>query len=440
MKIFQWTWVGILICACMGGLQGQSVSIEDLAPLPEPTTNNAVAGVEIDGNQFVYSFAGMDSTKECGNAHLKCYKFDVDNDTWSTVSDLPQSISGVVATGASTVKGRIYVFGGYHIRQDCSEVTSGRTNIFDPTIDDFIAPGMSMPKPVDDHIQGVWNDSLIYIISGWSNTTNVVDVQIYNPTLDEWQVGTPVPNTVNWKVFGASGVIIQDTIYFIGGAKPTCSSPSNCFKPTQRFRKGIINPNDPTDIEWVEETNEDALGYRMAASSFNGNPIWIGGSDNTYNFDGIAYDESGNVPPNRSIKQFDIGSQKLINYSDAFTDLMDFRGVAKLSEGNYILVGGLDTGLNVSRRTIKVVIDQLSDDEDIAIVDQVTLSPNPALNTINITGLHRGNYLIYNMNGQAVLEGKLTQEKVDISSLCRGTYCIKLSSDKIQIVKKLIKM
>ena len=69
----------------------------------------------------------------------------------------------------------------------------------------------------------VYKDSLIYVVTGWSGSgfsgTNVANVQIYNPANDTWSVGTPVPNTNQYKAFGASGIIVEDTIYYFGGAK-----------------------------------------------------------------------------------------------------------------------------------------------------------------------------------------------------------------------------
>jgi|GEM_PF-5619179 len=37
-------------------------------------------------------------------------------------------------------------------------------------------------------------------------------------------------------------------------------------------------------------------GYRMAATSVENEAYWLGGSNNTYNYNGIAYDGSGGVP------------------------------------------------------------------------------------------------------------------------------------------------
>jgi len=59
----------------------------------------------------------------------------------------------------------------------------------------------------------------------------VVDVQIYNPRTDVWMEGTPASNDSEWFVFGASGTIVGDRIYYLGGAKYTCVT-NTCFEPS----------------------------------------------------------------------------------------------------------------------------------------------------------------------------------------------------------------
>ena len=69
------------------------------------------------------------------------------------------------------------------------------------------------------------------------------DVQIYDPTQDNWQNGTSVPNTNDYRVFGSQAVIVEDVIYYYGGA----SMGSN-FPALSILRIGLIDPNNPTDI------------------------------------------------------------------------------------------------------------------------------------------------------------------------------------------------
>ena len=159
---------------------------------------------------------------------------------------------------------------------------------------------LPIPTPIDDQVQATWRDSLIYVVTGWSNNGNVGKVQIYNPNTNTWEEGTPVPTSPNYEtdyyVFGGSGTIIGDTLYYIGGASGYFLGP--VFPATTHLRKGYINPEDPTEITWSGEETNIARGYRMAAGHWNDQQaVWIGGSQITYNYNGIDYNGSGGVPP-----------------------------------------------------------------------------------------------------------------------------------------------
>ena len=102
----------------------------------------------------------------------------------------------------------------------------------------FLADGAPIPVPIDDHVQAVWRDSLIYVVTGWSDTRNVPNVQIYNPTEDKWIEGTSVPTGVQFESFGTSGTILGDTIFYYGGA-----SFGFRFPVQNTLRKGVIDPS-----------------------------------------------------------------------------------------------------------------------------------------------------------------------------------------------------
>ena len=57
-------------------LTAQNISYVDLAPMPEKVTNNAVTAATVNGISYVYSFSGIDSTKACGNNHLKSFRYN----------------------------------------------------------------------------------------------------------------------------------------------------------------------------------------------------------------------------------------------------------------------------------------------------------------------------------------------------------------------------
>ena len=190
----------------------------EINSMPERISNNAVTqGVDGSGNINVYSFSGIDSTKLYSGINLKSYRYNVTTALWETIASLPDG-QGKIAAGASTIKNKIYIIGGYHVNANGSEVSSAKVHVYDPTTNTYLLDGAEIPVPIDDHVQAVWRDSLIYVVTGWSNNNNVPDVQIYDPAHDNWLIGTATPNITQYKMFGASGVIIGDTIYYNGGS------------------------------------------------------------------------------------------------------------------------------------------------------------------------------------------------------------------------------
>lgn len=70
----------------------------------------------------------------------------------------------------------------------------------------------------------------------------------------------------------------------------------------------------------------------------------------------------------------------------------------------------------------------------------VSLFPNPATNSISIKGLNdKGNIKIYSILGKQLANQKLIQNQVNITHLPTGIYFIKISTDKGNTTKRLIK-
>ena len=331
----------------------------ELDTMPFRTANNAVCEAIVGGNEYVYSFGGIDTSKIYSGIHQKSFKYTVATDTWVEIDSLPDA-SAKIAAGASFVKDKIYVIGGYHVLANSNEISSNKVHVYNPATDQFEADGATIPLAIDDHVQCVYKDSLIFVVTGWSNTENKPNVQIYDPSLDSWQTGTFTPNSAYFKAFGASGYIVGDTIYYYGGAAGS-SFAARSFK-----RKGFINPSDPSDITWTQMA--DAPGspsYRAACSGTDNSVFWIGGSSISYNFNGIAYNGTGGVNPSARVLHFNVESY---SYFDDFPQpygVMDLRGIAKLSNDRWIICGGMDTNQVVSNRTF------LLENQDLGILESV---------------------------------------------------------------------
>jgi len=348
MKNFHF--IFLLIISFQGCIQKQKPlkewKISNVENLPIKTTNQAVSEGYINNKTYLFSFGGLDSTKLFSGIHQRSFCFDIEKKFWKEIAPLPDTL-GKIANAASRINDTIYIIGGYHVFANGSEKSSNKVHRFDIINNVFLEDGASIPIPIDDHVQVVWKNKLIFIITGWSDKENVPNVQIYNPLKNSWSEGTPVPNNPIYKSFGASGTIIGDTIYYFGGAAMGKNFPIQNY-----MRKGVINPNNPTEIEWSYQVMDSlTTGYRMAATKFNNTPYWFGGSSNTYNYNGIAYDKSGGVNPNQRIL-----SVNNDNFNILFNKNipMDLRGIADINDSIKYIIGGMEKNQKVSHMVYKL--------------------------------------------------------------------------------------
>lgn len=404
-----------------------------LADMPEEVANNAVAEGTVLGVPHVYSFAGIDTSKSNNGIHLKAFRYNTQTDNWDTIASLPDTL-GKIAAAASTVKNKIYIIGGYHVLPDHSELSSTKVHVFDPETNTFLSDGADLLKPIDDQVQCVWRDSLIFVVSGWSNTGNARDVQIYDPGLDTWQNGTSVPSSQsNYAAFGASGTIVGDTIFFYGGAKSTFNFPGTAI-----LRKGVINPNDPTDITWSLVTLGPRVAYRSASFTYGERAFWLGGSEFTYNYDGIAYSNGAAIEPSYSIFSYRADNGNFSDWMEPY-GVMDLRGIAQIAPDKWIVAGGMEDGQQVSKRTFLIDYDETFVGIDEHDVQEMKVYPNPTNRNIQLPDLDWSQGIIYSVDGQTVVSFDNSSITQDVRHLPAGTYFLKLDGDTGYRVSKFVK-
>jgi hypothetical protein len=352
---------------------------EELASMPFRTSNNAVSSALSNGEECIYSFMGIDSTKLSSGIHLRSFKYSPSEDMWEELASVPDTL-GKIASAASTVDGIIYIMGGYHVFEGPPfELSSDKVHRFDPELDSFLDDGASIPVPIDDHVQCVWRDSLIFLVSGWSDVDFVPDVQIYNPFLDDWMEGTDVPSGIQYEHFGASGVIIGDTIYYHGGAV------GGSFSASGRLRKGVIDPMDPTQISWTVIGNfTDMKSYRSGAVAVDQYAMWLAGSQVTYNYNGISY--GGNpVAPLDRVLVHDTEGESLVEVNGLVPAVMDIRGLAQVEDGSFYLCGGMEQGQVVSDNLYHISFEGVTSIPESDEIMVRTIWPNPVRLDGNIT-------------------------------------------------------
>ena len=401
-------------------------SMDLLSPMPEPVTNNAVcAGYSLD-KPYVYSFGGIDTNKSHSGIHLKSWRYSIEEGVWESLPDLPDTL-GKIASGASYLDGVIYIVGGYHVLANSSEISSRLVHRFDCETSQFLSDATDSPVAIEDHVQAMWRDSLLVVLTGWSNNKNVAWLQAYNPETDTWTSNLQLWDFPKYNSFGASGAIVGDTLYYFGGAASTAGFPIQPY-----LRKGVINPTDVSDISWnLESFDRQYAVYRSTAINIDGIPTWIGGSANTYNYDGIAYDGSGGVDPSARLIQWQGNSLALNSCIGA---PMDLRGSAWFPErGELYLAGGMEASQTVSAALIRYNISTLSVFEP--DVTDLLIYPNPAQDRVWIETSSPGRIEIYGIDG-SLFRSVVVQSKQSVE-IRSGFNLVQFHGDS-EIIQQII--
>jgi len=303
--------------------EAQEAEAEAWAHLPEPVTNNAVAGARVDGRMMAYSFAGLHEGKTWRDVTSDAYACDLEARECREMEGLPDGI-GRLASVAVNVREQIYIFGGYTVAEDGSERSTPEVWRFDPASETYTLI-TRMPVPVDDTIALPFEDRYIYLVSGWHDTDNVDLVQVYDVEENRWFDATPFPGA---PVFGhAGGITTTGEIMVCGGTAvipPAEVGGRRSFAATDACTfgrvsmRGELGHDQIPVLEWVsshtytyprvirgwraEDLNdvsvvdESVALYRAAVVNLADGIVFIGGSDNAYNFSGIGYNGEPSSP------------------------------------------------------------------------------------------------------------------------------------------------
>ncbi|MBW7867123.1 MAG: hypothetical protein H3C31_02225 [Brumimicrobium sp.] len=309
----------------------------EVTSLPISTTNNALCEAKTATKKFVYSFGGVSDSLKITDIHQRVFKYYTNNDSWEEMPMIPDT-AGKTGSMASYVNNKIYLIGGNYHPNDSTAISSNKVFVYNPNQDIFEAEGADLITPIADHVQAVWRDSLIYVVSGWSNSTILMDVQIYNPFDDTWFSGTPLPNDEIFSSHGASGFILGDTIFFYGGVN------ENAIDNKKYIIKGVIDKDIPSQITWSYiNSNLGTSIFRGACSGFDKSIFWVGGADEAYQLNGKTLDSTTYVNPNQRLMTVNLEEKTQVNSFDPKNNVMDLRGIANLGGGNWMIAGGIDS-------------------------------------------------------------------------------------------------
>jgi hypothetical protein len=330
-------------------VSAQILETEPMVSLPSPLTNNSVTAVTVADHDYIISFAGLAGGKEHNDTLDVTYVLNVQAARWTKANPVPGGV-GRLASTAAAIGERAYVFGGYTVAEDGAEISVPWVHAFDPASGDF-QQRKSMPVPVDDAIAMTYQDRYIYLLSGWHDYGNVNLVQRYDTETDSWKQATPIPGPA---VFGhAGGIVDRQILYCDGVAIKANADKSRDFVASDKCFLGLIDTDDSRRIDWRKiDAHPGQPRYRMASTGLpdRNAVLFIGGSENPYNYNGIGYNGEPSEPAS-GLLLFDFGSMswRVIAQSGAAT--MDHRGLVN-SGNRWLTVGGMLAGQVVTDRVV----------------------------------------------------------------------------------------
>jgi N-acetylneuraminic acid mutarotase len=344
----QTCFVFLTLLSYMVSLPANAFTENELASLPEPVSNNAVTRVSVNNKDYLLSFSGLGKNKSYQDVHNKAFIYDVNANQWQSIAPVPMTslpankamkgLMGRLASVATSIKNKAYIFGGYTVAKDHSEVSVPDVYAYD-VINASYTKLASMPVPVDDSVALPYNNRYIYLVSGWHNDGNVNLVQLYDVETNTWQQASPFPGK---PVFGQAGGIVGHTLVVCDGVRidvhlnkrRSYAAEASCYL-------GKIDPQQPSKIAWQSLPHPTGKSrYRMAAVGIDKQQkiVFIGGSDNPYNYNGMGYNGLPSSPDN-GVWIYDIEHN---NWQVKTTDkaTMDHRGLLLLAD-QLLTVGGM---------------------------------------------------------------------------------------------------
>lgn len=330
-----------------------ALSASTLPDLPEPVSNNAVATTSVRGKTYIASFMGIGPAKQHSDIHNKVFMHTLGEFGWQTLPPVPsqQRLNGRIAASAVALNNNFFVFGGFSVNADGTEQTAADSYRLDPVTRRYTKLN-DMPVPVDDAVALTYQNRYIYLVSGWSDHGNVNLVQVFDNFTQRWSQATPFPGK---PVFGLAGAMADNQMLVCDGvALQYYADKKREYKSEPACYLGSVGDN-ANQIDWrIVAHPTGTARYRMAGinTKIDGKDmlVFIGGSTNPYNYNGIGYNGTP-AEPDGKVWLFSLAEQRWLKAADT-TAVMDLRGLVDI-DGDIYSVGGMQQRQQVSPQLIK---------------------------------------------------------------------------------------
>ncbi|WP_445777979.1 Kelch repeat-containing protein [Shewanella sp.] len=342
-----------------------------LAPLPQALSNNAVAMVHANKQTYLLSFMGLGKGKDYQAVHNQAWALALNhpNNEWQSIKAVPfvAPLSGRLASIAVGLNEYAYVFGGYTVAKNHDEISTIdnyryaiSTNSYQRIAD--------MPVAVDDTTAATYQQRYIYLFGGWHNDGNVNLVQVYDTQTNTWAQASPIPAPA---VFGqAVGMVDNQLVLCDGVTVQPRINARRSYQASPVCLFGQINPDNHLRIDWqllphysvsnqtLNQSTSPTAHYRMAATGVitakGGQIVFLGGSDNPYNYSGIGYNGQPSEPTGQQYR-FDLASKQWLTPQALSQPSMDHRGLL-CWQNNLLRIGGMLAEQQVSNLVLSTAL------------------------------------------------------------------------------------
>ncbi|EGM78067.1 hypothetical protein Rhein_1484 [Rheinheimera sp. A13L] len=329
------------------------LSAAQLPALPEAVSNNLVMSTSVAGRTYVSSFMGLSSGKTHADVHNRVWQWTVGDPTWLKAPVVPsrQRLSGRLASTGVTLQNHFFIFGGYTVAANGTEVSSSEGYRYSPVTKAYNKLP-DMPVAVDDSVALAYKNRYIYLASGWSQDGNVNLIQLFDNFTQKWSQATPFPGT---PTFGLAGALSGQHMLLCDGVKVSYQTLPRQYETEAQCWLGEINTSNPNRISWQQIQHPTGKArYRMAAAAVKQDGkeliVFIGGSETAYNYNGIGYNGTP-AEPSAQVWAYSITDKSWLKAENT-TAVMDLRTLVTMNNELYSL-GGMVAGQNLTAEWIK---------------------------------------------------------------------------------------
>jgi N-acetylneuraminic acid mutarotase len=387
----------IILCSTFSNAQTWSTGTN----ITEAIRAGNTASYSKDGDGYLFIASGRNQDGIITTRHQK---YQLSSNTWTDLAPHP---TGILGASTAIVKDTMYVIGGLTTTPGSAIRKVRKYSINENTWTE----AANFPTNIVDSDAVAYQDSLIYVVAGYSNRARV-----FNTITNTWRNATsltPAFESISWGAL----TVVNNTLVYMCGA--TGFQSANYYNTV---RVGVIDQTNRANITWTEATPFPG----ETRTFFDANPwengiIMTGGStDNTfetnsnecYYYD-VATDTWAQLPSKPT--SWLTGNSGSVQIGDTW---------------KLICASGYGSPGYLYQTEIYTDDDVLGTDLFNTQNISLQLKPNPAKDILVIQTQEKiKEIIVFNMLGEKVRTKKVSENSIDVSVLAQGIYIISVSNE-----------